>query len=210
MNIPMLLHGNYNDVFKKVRKLKKICKDDTDLISFHIEELEERNVRQDELIVMLDGYISRSIKCSYFPFVFPSVFLFEKGIDSPIVKWYKEKALEKPWLLLSLIADCYSTMRLFDKNYSIKVLNSLMKFWTDLTSVGSIYINDIVHCLATKSTIEIGDGLHLWEKSLMFKRILLKAGFNKEDLNSDEDVLNILNIYMQSYEKNKANEVKVL
>jgi len=199
MVLPLLLYGNYNDILKKVNKLKKDCKGDIELISSRVEKLEMCNVRQDNMIIMVDGYVTRRVKNAFFPFAFPNVFLFEESIkSSEIVKWYKEEALKNSWMFLSLIANCHPTQYFFIKDYTTKsyttsILNSLINFWVDLTSVGAVYINNIEHCLRTKSTIENGDGLHLWEKSLVFKRIFRLIGYNKEDLDSDIKILNIIN-----------------
>jgi len=194
MVLPLLLHGNYNDVLKKVNKLKKDCKGNIELLSSQIEKLEMCNVRQDDLIIMVDGYVTRRIRNSFFPFAFPNVFLFEESIkSSEIVNWYKEEALKKAWMFLSLIARCSPTQYLFDENYTKSILNSLINFWLDLTSVGAVYINNIEHCLRTKSTIDNGDGLYLWEKAVVFKRIFQLLGYNKEDLDSDIKILNIIN-----------------
>jgi hypothetical protein len=195
MNIPLFLYGNYNDVLKNVRKLRKICKDDISLISSQIKKLEMRNVEKNDLIVMVDGYPSRTIKSSFFPFVLPSVFLFEESImDSPIVKWYKEEALNNSWMFLSLLAYDSNINFFFDKDYLNRVLNTLLNYWIELISVGSIYINNIGHCFMKKTTIgDPDDGLHLWEKSLVCKRILRLIGFSEQDVNSDMKILNIIN-----------------
>jgi hypothetical protein len=194
MVLPLLLHGNYNEVLKKVNKLKKDCKGDIELITSRIEKLEMCNIRQEDMIIMVDGYVTRRVRNSFFPFAFPNVFLFEERIKcSEIVKWYKEEALKKEWMFLSLITRCSPTQYLFDNIYTKYVLKSLINFWVDLTSVGAVYINNIEHCLMTKNTIENSDGLNLWEKSLVFKRMFRLIGFNEEDVDSDIKILNIIN-----------------
>jgi hypothetical protein len=204
MEIPSILYGNYNDVLKKIRKIRKQFKkiysdewdcdeDDWHRFSAYIERLEMNQVMNTDLIIMDDSFTTRKISSAFFPSVFPNVLLFEESIDnSPIIKWYKEAALKNPWLFLSLIADGGCKRLLFDKEYAFKTLESLKTFWSYLTSEGPIYVNSIMSCLETKDTIKSGDGLFLWEQSLILRYIFCKVGVDKDDVNTNDKIYNLV------------------
>jgi hypothetical protein len=142
----------------------------------NVEECGLVQFNENKLIIMTDGYISRKVKDSFFPFVLPSVLLFEESIkNSPIVRDYKNLALKKPWVFLTLITDCASTRPLFDNEFSVKVINTLIKFEQELISAGPVFVNNIEHCLEHHAKIELTDGLEIWEKNIVFKRIFSKG-----------------------------------
>jgi hypothetical protein len=196
MNIPTILYGNYNDVLKQVKALKKECKNDFELLSSKINSLELRHVNEGDLVIMGDDYITRKVNNSFFPCAFSNVILYDQiccGEEiSPIATWYKDIVLTKPWLLITLIAQCSHTKYLFDKVYSIKVLDAVVKNWKELLSSGTVYLNNYEHCFTDKMYISHTDGQYFWKQNLYFKKLLLHAEVSPEVLN-DEDTLKNFN-----------------
>ncbi len=100
--IPEVLFGRYNEVLKRLKILKEKYKNNISNILIIEEKM--KAVSCVDLIVMTDNYISRKIKEAFFPFVFVDVLLFEECRNSSsIVKWYKNIATSRPWLLFIFI-----------------------------------------------------------------------------------------------------------
>jgi hypothetical protein len=191
MNIPTMLYGNYNDVLKRIKILKKECKSDVGLLSEKINLFELQQVNQGDLIIMEDNYTMRKVNNSFFPFAFSNVILFEQEINiSPIVTWYKNIALTEAWLLLTLIANCSPTKYLFNKPYSIKVLDAVVKHWEELLSPGTVYLNELEHCFTNKTYINYTDGQYFWKQNFYFKKLLFHAGVSSEVLNDENTFKN--------------------
>jgi len=201
MKLPLFLYGNYNDTLKNTRELIKECKNKKEEeiekkiknLTIKLDNLDYRNVKQDDLIVLYDSYSTRKISNAFFPGCFSNMLLFEESIKtSKIVSWYKEIALTKPWILLSLISDLSTTQFLLDKLYSIKILDALVLFWNELINTGSIYLNNTEEIFAERfpAKIDSKDGQNFWYNNLCLKKILFSAGISLEEINNNSIYLN--------------------
>lgn len=176
--MPTFLYGTYNEVIKKNKSICKAIYKTEDLYKLNILTLDQRSVCPEDVIVMTNSYPTRKIPNAFFPFVFSEELLFEESLKtSPLVSWYKEISLTQPWLLLSLVADTCSTQFLFDKLFSIRVLDTIALFWNELISPGKVYFNNL----------EYGKPLFFWQKNMYFLKLLAIAGIDKID---DESLSN--------------------
>ncbi len=177
--IPEVLFGRYNEVLKRLKILKEKYKNNISNILIIEEKM--KAVSCVDLIVMTDNYISRKIKEAFFPFVFVDVLLFEECRNSSsIVKWYKNIATSRPWLLLSLLSDAHSNQDLLlcGKEYAIHILDSLFVFWDTIVSPGEVFYNSLLKVNDNGINMFTTHPFLFWQNNIGLKKVFYQLGVN--------------------------------